>query len=265
MDSLYRKIGYPPYRLDLIQPLLDEASALISNPEKDSAQYRDTAIQIAESLEALTWLVEFDLPKSFPQFAVTPEPVAVEQLATRANVYVSRTERDILDSIGPKALQVRCCLLDGPRQPSRISRPTLGTAQLCQCCKWPFQQLAREPTRQYLKAPGRFWDRQSHDLVAIDDWPALPLLEERSLQGCDFCLFLREHLLSPFVGRSEASDGERVHVWIRFWWGADTRFPRWVEVILRGHPSFSGKSLYLNIDTTNGECDRSGLRVKIKG
>lgn len=266
MDSLHRTIGYPPYSLDRILPLLDEASSLISNPEKTSAPYRDTLIQIAESLENLAYLVDYRLAETFPQIAVMPDPDAVGWFEAHANVYVPRTERDILNSIGPKALLLRGCLFDESCQPSRTSRSTPGTARLCQCCNWPFQRLARRLTRRRHVVPGHIRNWPSRDLLAIDEGPDFPVLQERSRQGCDFCGLIRKQMLSLLVELPEASDGERhsVPIWIDLSWSSDGRSLERVEVDFRGHsPPYSGKCLYFTVDTTNGGCP--GVIAVVRG
>lgn len=241
MDSLYRKIGFPPYRLDQIQPLLDETSSLISSPEKPSAQFYNAAVETVESMEALALLVHFWLPFSFPQFFSAPR-LTTDQLAT-------------LDSIGMTTLNLKGWLFDG-FQPTQISRSAHGAAKLCQYCTWPFQRMARRPD-SHLSDPRPlvtcFASTPSY-LLAKDHWPNFPILGERSLQGCECCLFLREHLLSLVVAQPGKFGEEPVSVWIKFSWGTEPRSLDIVEVTVGSGWPLSGKSLYFTVDTTNGEC-----------
>lgn len=239
MDSLFRKLGVPPYRLDQIIPVLDEASSWISNTEKPSDQFYDAAVETIESLEALACLAEFHPEILFPECSSAPGPSA-DQLV-------------VLESIGPKITHLKGWLFD-VFQLSQISRPVLGTATLCQHCNWPFRQIARHPNGRPPDLPRLISYERSLPcyLLANDHWPRLALLEERSLQGCKFCLFLREHLLQLVVPKPGEFDEEPVSVWIGFSWGGDTKSLVYVIVHLRGELSCSGKSLLFTIDTANG-------------
>ncbi|KAI7775441.1 HET-domain-containing protein [Diaporthe eres] len=173
MDTLFHKLGLPPYKLDQILPLLDEAFSLSSNPGDISAQYHNAAIELVESLEALTWLVEFCLFELFAEFAGRPDPAKIEGF----EVY--------------------------------------------------------------------------------NKHPALPNCE-RSLQGCEFCLFLREHLLSLDKLRPGNIDRWRVRVWVEFCWDL-------TRSLVSVHVSLSGshrrrQTLSFSIDTAHDNvADERGI------
>lgn len=255
MDSLFRRIGIPPYHLDQILPLIDEASSLSSNPET-STQFHDAAVEIAESMEALAWFLEGPYQhETLPQFEWYEYP--------------PRSEHDILKSIRSTTLRLKSLLFDDFQLPSQIPQPGLGSARLCQHCTWPFQRLARGPIGD---GHGLSWSLsivsfRSPYLLAQDHWPEFPVLEMRSLQGCEFCLFLRKHLLSLVVPQPGELDREPANVWIEFNWTWGTRSLKSVEVVLRGRPHGSRNTewLYFTIDTQNGGFDCRGSRMSIQG
>lgn len=271
MDSLCRQVGIPPYHLDQIVPLLNEASSLILNPEKISTQFHDAAVEIAESMEALTWLLadRDDLFEVFPQFRQRPDPAGFKALEPYE--HITPNERDILESIGPTTLHLKTMLFDSFHPPPQASRSELGTAQLCQYCNWPFQRLGKRPNKSELSflfkssLVRRFKDPAY--LLTIDHWPALHILEERSLRGCEFCLFLREHLLSVVMQQPEGFDEEPVHVWIVFKleWMLDGGQVESADITLGGPAHDSRKSLYFTIDTKYSGFDRRGPRMIIQG
>lgn len=265
MDQLFHKLGLAPYRLDQIIPLLDEASSLTSNPEDITTQYYDTTIKVAESLEALAWLVEFCLAATFPQFSRQPDPAEIEGLELYSNVYIPSNERDILDSIGPKTLHLKSWIFSGSQQPSQSSRSALGTAQLCQYCNWPFQRLSKGPNERGHQPELQvvYSLRSPRFLLAVDAWPTLPFLKERSLRGCDFCLFLCEQLLSLDVTPPAKSDEKRVRVWIEFCWDLRAGSLASVLVMLSGSENFS-KTLSFTVDTVHGGFQRRDFRVEVK-
>lgn len=254
MDSLLHKLGLPPYRLDQIVALLDEASAFSSNSKENSKHHYDDAVHIAESLEALAWLVEVCLSKLLPQFVMKPDPVSLKLFGPVSYTSVLPSERDVLDSIGPRTSKLKDWMFDSFQEPSQTSCPALGTAELCQHCNWPFQRLARGPVKSvHLPELSPLISRASpRYLLTVDDWPNFPVLEKRSLQGCHFCLLLRENLLSLFTQRPGVSDLQRVLVWIKFCWDQDKESLGSVIVFLRGVLHLE-KSLDFTIYTTSGE------------
>lgn len=227
MESLFRKIGTPLYSLNQILPLLDEASYLSSNPEQPTAQMYDAAVETVQSIEALARLWQFNPAEVF-RFLYTPGP-ATDELA-------------VLNSIRPKTLHLKGWLFDR-FQLSQNPGSAHGTAKLCQYCNWPFRRISRGP---YGLRATLSWSilEKSRYLLANDHWPDFPVLEERLLQGCEFCRFLCEHLLSLVVPQPGEFDGEPIDVWISFSWGDDVRTLEFVEVTLCGDSSCSGKSLY---------------------
>lgn len=272
MDLLFQKLGLPPYRLDQIIPLLDEASSFSSNSGDSSARYHDsgTAVEIAESIEALAWLAEFCLVKAFPQFSVEQEPAETERLERCNNIYVSPTDRAILDSIGPETLRLKNWIFDGSNQPSQTS---VGTALLCQNCNWAFQRLAKGPNeRNYLPEVSEPLSSPRY-LLAIDRWPTLPVLQERSLQGCQFCRFLRENFLSLGVQQYEKLKEKPVNLWIEFCYDTQRSLGS-VLVSLNGFDYLDHfgktfiitihKRLSFTIDTLHGGLCRRNLIMRIK-
>lgn len=241
MDSLLRKIGVPPYRLDQIIPILDEAFSWISNPEKPSDQFFDAAVETIESLEVLAWLVEYHADTLFPEVLSAAGPSA-DQLA-------------VLGLIEPNITYLKDWLFD-VFQPSQISQPALSTATLCQHCNWSFRRITRGRDGHHPDLPEPMFLACSlpRYLLANDNWPQFPVLEERSLQGCEFCLFLREHLLQLGVPEPGEFDEEPVSVWIGVSWFQGTRSLKYVVVQLCGDLPYSGKSLHFSVDTTNGGC-----------
>lgn len=262
---MFRKIGIPPYHLNQIIPILDEASSWISNSEKPSAQFYSAIVETIESLEALAWLIANYPTEMFLQFPWVPG-LAVDQQTQPYVVWAQPAKRAVLDSIGPKTLHLKDWLFDG-FQLSQISRSALGTARLCQYCNWPFRRIARGPNSHPPDLPHRisFVCGQPHYLLANDHWPDFPVLEERSLQGCEFCLLLHKHLLSLVLPRPAKFDAKPVSVWIGFIWDEGTRSLELVQITLRGYSPCIGKRLYFTIDTTTGRCDRRWLRIRIEG
>lgn len=272
MDLLFQKLGLPPYRLDQIIPLLNEASSFNSKSGESSAQYHDsdTAIEIAESIEALAWLAEFCIVKAFPQFSVEPEPAEVERLEPYNEIHVSPTDRAILDSIGPETLRLKNWIFDRSNQPSQT---LVGTAQLCQNCNWSFQRLAKGPNeKNYLPELQVFLSSPRY-LLAIDKWPTLPALQERSLQGCQLCLLLRENFLSLGVQQYEKLKEKPVNLWIEFCY--DTyRSLTSVLVSLHGYDYLVNfgkrlsitinKRLSFMIDTLHGGLCRRNFKMRMK-
>lgn len=263
MDLLFQKLGQPPYRLDQVVPLLDEASSFTSNPGESPAPYHDTggAIELAESIEALAWLAEFCLVEVFPQFAVEPDPAEIERLELYNNTYVSPTDRGILDSIGLEALRLKSWIFEGSHQTSQFS---VGTAQLCQNCNWSFQRLAKGPNERndLPELQVTYPLRSPRYLLAIDDWPALPILKERSLQGCHFCLLTLEKFLQIGLAKHDKPKERPVHVWIEFCYDL-TRSLASVLVSLSGSDHFL-KSLSFTIDTQHGRLSHRDLEMRIK-
>lgn len=272
MDLLFQKLGLPPYRLDQIIHLLDEASSFSSNSGEPSARHHDrgTAIEIAESIEALAWLAEFALVKVFPQLSAEPEPAEIERLEPYNNIFVSPSDRAILDSIGPETLRLKSWIFDGSNHPSQTS---VGTAQLCQSCNWSFQRLAKGPNERN-HIPGLHVPISSpRYLLAIDRWPALPVLQERSHHGCQFCLFLRENFLSLGVQQYEKLKERPVNLWIEFSYDLDRSLGS-VLVSLNGFDYLDHfgkplnftvhKRLSFTIDTLHGGLCRRDLKMRIK-
>lgn len=142
-------------------------------------------------------------------------------------------------------------------QPSRTSRSAPGAAQLCQYCNWPFQRLSKGPNeRNYLPGFSMSYSFSSpRFLLAIDEWPAFPVLQERSLQGCEFCLFLREHLLSLDKPRPGNIDRWRVRVWVEFCWDL-TRSLVSVHVSLSGSHRWR-QTLSFSTDPAHGGLSHS--------
>lgn len=233
------------------------------NLVENSAQHRDTAVQIAELLEALAWLVESSIHEEFQAIKMESDPTTLERLGQYTSANVPPTVQDVLDWIGPRIMSLKGWLFDNCQQPSQVSHPGLGAAQLCQYCKWAFQRLARRPNKSG-RLPDPFRSCYSpHYLLAIDDWPTFRLLGERSLQGCEFCLFLCEHL-PQIVEQPENFDAKHFHTWIEFFWDQDTtRSLKAVKVFPRGIRFFRD-SLNLTIHTTHGKFDRGSLTVRIQ-
>lgn len=259
MDSLFRKLGLPPYCLDQIVSLLDEASSLPSHPKETSAQFHDTTVQLVESIEALASLVQYCQRNVFPQFLVKPGPAAVEHLRTyHYYVDIPPNERDILNSIELKALNLKRWVFNELQQEPRASCSGLGCAQLCQYCRWPFQRLVRgRPGSAYLSELPEYVPRNEVCYLLTEDHrPSLPVLKERSLQGCELCLLLREQLLA-LVRRPESSDQQRLSVWIEFIWYPSLKY---VKVFLTGSQGF-GESLFFTVQTTNGGFRRHYLEA----
>lgn len=263
MDLLFQKLGQPPYRLDQVVPLLDEASSFTSNPGESPAPYHDTggAIELAESIEALAWLAEFCLVEAFPQFAVEPDQAEIERLELYNNIHVSPTDRGILDSIGLEALRLKSWVFEGSHQPSQVS---VGTAQLCHNCNWSFQRLAKGPNgRNHLpELQVTFSLSSPRYLLAIDDWPVLPILKERSLQGCHFCLLILENCPQITLEKYEKAKERSVHVWIEFCYDL-TKSLASVLVSFSGSDHFL-KSLSFTIDTQHGRLSQHDLELSIE-
>jgi hypothetical protein len=267
MESLFHEVGLPPYRLDQILPLIDKASSLISHPREASTQSHDTAVQIAESMEALAWLVENHMINVFPQYLQKQELLENGPCLV---IHVPSNDKAYINSIATKTLQLKGWLFDGFHQVPEISCSGLNTAQLCQFCHWPFQRLSKGPNHvnyEYLRKSPWFLDNSPHYLLAMDSWPAFHVLEERSQQGCDLCRFLREQLLALSMQRPERPErpeSERMSsVWIEFHWSEGPRSLKHalkvVKVVISGY--YGHESLRFTVHTAQGELGRYDLRL----
>lgn len=260
MDLLFHRLGPPPYHLNQVHPLLNEASSLISKSETSPQSY-DTAVRIVGLIEALARLVRSSPAQVFPQFVATPDPVFLKQVRPHRTICISPDERDTLASIAETALNLEGWLFKNFRPQVPTSQSELGTAKLCQYCDWAFQRLQRSPYAS--GRPSELLEFVNCDetwcLLATDHWPGFHVLEERSLQGCQFCRFLHEHLLSLVARRPESGDLERVTIWIDFHWDEDTRALKFATVLLPGCQHVPG-SMDFTISTTHGRLDRGYSR-----
>lgn len=253
MDSLFHKLGLLPYDLDQILSLLDEASSLLNSPKETSTQFQDTAVQLVESIEALASLVQWSQKNIWPQCVLKPGPAAVENF--RPYVYyadIPPKERDILDSIELKALNLKDWLFNGLQQVSKVSYSGPGPhpAKLCQYCNWPFQRLARRLSQSaHLSGlPDFMPHNEGYYLLTMDHLPYLNVLKERSLQGCELCLLLREQLLALIDRLPESPDSQRLSVWVEFLWFPSLKYVKFHPIGLQGFD----ESLVFTVHTTNG-------------
>lgn len=259
MDSLFHKIGLPPYYFDQILALLDEASSLLSTPKETSTQFQDTAVQLVESIDALGSLVQWCHKSTFPQCVLKPGPAAVEHFRPyRYYADIPPNERDILDSIQLKALNLKDWLFNELQQAPEVSCSGPGPcpAKLCQYCNWPFQRLGR-PLREnpHLSAlPQYIPHNELFYLLTMDYWPSFRVLQERSLQGCELCLLLHEQLLTLVDRLPESLDPQHVSVWIGFYWLSSLKY---VKVFLKGLQGIDAENLNFTVHTTKcGFCRR---------
>lgn len=263
MDLLFHKLGWPPYRLEQIIALLDEASSFTSNPQIP-AQDHDAIARFIEMMEEMTWRAESRLGVVSPQSVAKPDPAVIQRLGVHIDEYPNAV-REIVKSIGPKTLHMKDFLFKYSQHQSRTSRPAFGTTQLCRHCNWPFQRLARRKGKSDLPARSRWLLRVSRPyfLLVIDDWPTFRVLEKRSLQGCELCLFLREHLLWLVSRRPGVPDGESVFVWIEIPLGRHPGVLKCAKVWLIVSQHFED-NLYFMGETAQSESDRVDLRMRFK-
>lgn len=264
MDSLFHKLGLLPYYLDQILSLLDEASSLISSPMETSTEFQDTAVQLVESIEALASLVHWSRKNIWPQCVLKPGPAAVENL--RPYVYyadIPPNERDILDSIELKVLNLKDWLFNELQQAPKVSYSGPGhlPAKLCQYCDWPFQRLARSLGQSTYRSelPEYIPHNEVYYLLTADHLPSFSVLKERSLQGCELCLFLREQLLALVDRLPESSDSQRLSVWAEFLWFPSLKYVKFHPIGLQGFD----ENLVFTVHTTKGRFCRRTFGTEI--
>lgn len=264
MDLLFHRLGPPPYHLNQVLPLLNEASSLISNSETSTQSY-DTAVRMVELIEALARLVQYSPAQVFPQVVVTPDPALLKQVRPHRTICMSLDEGDTLTSIAETALNLRGWLFKNFRPQAPTSQSGRGTAKLCQHCDWAFQRLKRNPyaSGRPSELLGFVHCDETCCLLAIDHWPDFRVLEERSLQGCEFCRLLHGHLLSIVACQPESCDLERVTLWIDFHWDEDTMALKFATVFLPGCEHFPGR-MDFTISTTHGRPNRGYSRSRMQ-
>lgn len=255
MDSLFHELGLPPYRLDQILPLIDKASSLSSGPQATSTQAHQTVVRIAESIEELAWLVEFRRSDLLPQYVQISEQPGYGICEMKC---APPDDSIILNSIAAKVLHLKSWVIQNFHQTPEDPTPGHNTARLCDVYHLAFRQLSKGPyivNHEYLSEITWGLDGSPHYLLAVDSWPAFPVLQKRSLQGCDFCHFLHKQLLVVPIQDTNIYEPEcGTSVWIEFCWHLSQVPPeRSLECVKVTIKAIATTEVLFNVHTAHGK------------
>ncbi|KAF2730208.1 HET-domain-containing protein [Polyplosphaeria fusca] len=182
------------------------------------------AVDMIEIMEVLASQMDFDVHQTFPELKDMRNQASDGLPWGNWSALLRRDLHEDFFSLLYGIMEMKGMLFEASQLPE-ICKPVADCAAVCQYCNWILARCGRGLHDPEAADHSGMGDKFNH-LCAIDYFPDFEDLKARSTNGCEFCRFLRNALLSPgaidyeYCNYRDVTDlsTEPFFVWIQWRW-----------------------------------------------